>query len=234
MRISSERRLTDANAIITHAILLAVVFAFPLTLQSRERPPKTPQINSQQKSDGGLKTQSQTTDQKGAPTPAPAASPENAPSVAAPKSQWDARHSEQEGTEFWPPFFGLRLKITDSLLALFTFFLFVATWFLYWSTRDLVEGADRTAKAQLRAYVHYGGCRYISHIAKEDGHIFWRIRPHWVNAGSTPTRNLRIYAHYELLDEELQASYGFVQNQQQTVVPATIPPHGFIESGPAT
>lgn len=32
-------------------------------------------------------------------------------------------HGDDEGSEYWPSFFGLHLKITDSLLALFTFFL---------------------------------------------------------------------------------------------------------------
>ncbi len=43
-------------------------------------------------------------------------------------------YSANEGTEYWPPVLGLRLKITDSLLALFTFLLFVATVFLGWAT----------------------------------------------------------------------------------------------------
>jgi hypothetical protein len=58
-----------------------------------------------------------------------------------------------EGTEFWSPFYGYRVKITDSLLVLFTLLLFFATLALWLSTRRLVNNADDTARAQLRAYV---------------------------------------------------------------------------------
>ncbi|MEK7322703.1 MAG: hypothetical protein AABZ84_06465 [Pseudomonadota bacterium] len=70
-----------------------------------------------------------------------------------PKPQENRNEGDDEGTEFWPSFYGYRLKITDTLLAIFTFGLFIATWFLYCATRDLVRGADDTAKRQLRAYL---------------------------------------------------------------------------------
>jgi hypothetical protein len=62
--------------------------------------------------------------------------------------------NEVEGTEFWPPLFGYRLKVTDTLVAAFTAFLFAATCALYRATRNLVIGADKTAERQLRAYVY--------------------------------------------------------------------------------
>jgi hypothetical protein len=37
-----------------------------------------------------------------------------------------------------------------------------------------------------RAYVHHNGCRWISHRNSRDGHIFWRIRPRWINSGNMP------------------------------------------------
>jgi hypothetical protein len=49
----------------------------------------------------------------------------------------ERQHGSEEGTEFWPLFFGYRLKITDTLIALFTAGLFVATWWLYRATRNL-------------------------------------------------------------------------------------------------
>lgn len=64
------------------------------------------------------------------------------------------KNTSNERTEFWPPFFGYRLKITDTLLVFFTALLFAATVFLYRATRDLVKGAGDIAKRQLRAYVH--------------------------------------------------------------------------------
>ncbi|MFZ0495959.1 MAG: hypothetical protein WBE80_14065 [Methylocella sp.] len=213
-------------------IVLSAIFAFVPSSGSCENLQNAPQINAEQKSDAGFKNQSQASDQKSSSTATVTSPPAAAPSVTTPESQRDAYHGDENGTEFWPPFFGLRLKITDSLLALFTFGLFIATWFLYVSTRDLVVGADRAAHTQLRAYVHFGGCRWISHTDRTDGHVFWRIRPRWVNNGSTPTRKLQIYAHYELLDNELPLSYSFAQDEQRILVPATIAPQGVVESGP--
>jgi hypothetical protein len=58
-----------------------------------------------------------------------------------------------QGTEFWPPLFGYRLKVTDTLLVTVTFLLFAATFALWWSTRRLVKSGENTAKRQLRAYI---------------------------------------------------------------------------------
>jgi hypothetical protein len=48
---------------------------------------------------------------------------------------------------------GRPLKITDTLLVGFTFLLFLATVALFFATRDLVDGADKNAEKQLRAYI---------------------------------------------------------------------------------
>ena len=50
-----------------------------------------------------------------------------------------------EASEYWT-IFGHHLKITDTLLVLFTFT-------LWWATRDLVKGAEATAERELRAYI---------------------------------------------------------------------------------
>jgi hypothetical protein len=86
-----------------------------------------------------------------------------------------------EGTEFWPAIFGYRLKVTDTLLALFTFCLFVATLYLWSATKQLVVGAERTAERQLRAYVYV---RKTNFKAADDGtlKISYRIE----NFGHTP------------------------------------------------
>ena len=38
----------------------------------------------------------------------------------------------------------------DSIIAVFTIILGIGTFLLWWATRDLVEGAERTAELQLR------------------------------------------------------------------------------------
>jgi hypothetical protein len=75
--------------------------------------------------------------------------PSQAPQV---KTEKQTELSE-EGTEFWPPLFGYRLKITDTLLVTVTFLLFAATLALWLATRRLVKSGENTAKRQLRAYI---------------------------------------------------------------------------------
>lgn len=100
------------------------------------------------------------------------------------------------------------------------------------STKSLAESAADTANtskismvASTRAYVHNSGFRWISHPDKL-GDIYWRIRPQWINIGNTPTRELRIYTHYELRDSELPTEYSFNSGE---FVPTTIHPKGVIE-----
>jgi hypothetical protein len=76
--------------------------------------------------------------------------------------------AEKEGTEFWPPLLGYRLKITDTLVAAFTALLFFATLALWWSTRSLVRGAEETAQRQLRAYV-FVETASITHVDDNEG-----------------------------------------------------------------
>jgi hypothetical protein len=65
-------------------------------------------------------------------------------------------HSEQtenQGTEFWPTFFGIRLKITDSLLAFFTGGLLVFTGLLWRSTDKLWGASLRQAELTQAALI---------------------------------------------------------------------------------
>jgi hypothetical protein len=59
---------------------------------------------------------------------------------------------------------GRRLKVTEALLAAFTFMVFGATALLWRATRGLVEGAEDTAERQLRAYVHARFTEKTTHV----------------------------------------------------------------------
>lgn len=119
------------------------------------------------------------------------------------KSSEYANNRGDEGTEFWPALFGYRLKITDTLLVLFTFGLFCATIYLYRATRDLVVGAEETAKRQLRAYVAMESVFFavgeidalFAETFRFAGRVFTtdnlKIRPK--NYGSTPAFDTSIY-----------------------------------------
>jgi hypothetical protein len=100
------------------------------------------------------------------------------------------------------------------------------------AARDSAEIARTSMVASDRAYIHHTGFRWISHRDPADGHVFWRIRPQWTNAGNTPPRQLHVYAHYEVLDHELPANYTFIPNPTAIADarPAMIAPKGMIDS----
>lgn len=100
------------------------------------------------------------------------------------------------------------------------------------ASRESADTARLSMVASDRAYVHFDGCRWIAFRDTTDGHIFWRIRPRWINSGNTPTRELRLYAHYEFRDSELPADYSFTIDPTLTLLPAMLAPKQTVESGP--
>jgi hypothetical protein len=62
----------------------------------------------------------------------------------------------QEGTEFWT-ILGHRIKITDTLLAAFTFMLFVSTMLLWIATKSIVKSSEKSTKLLERAYIAVDG-----------------------------------------------------------------------------
>jgi hypothetical protein len=97
-----------------------------------------------------------------------------------------AEHVEGEGTEFWPPFLGYRLKVTDTLVAAFTALLFFATIALWLATRKLVKGADDTGRRQLRAYLSMSPKLFSNFVAGSFVQIEFLQRNH----GQTPAFNI--------------------------------------------
>jgi hypothetical protein len=97
--------------------------------------------------------------------------------------------------------------------------------------RESADTAKLAMVASNRAYVHFNGCRWISHRRDDNGLVFWRIRPRWVNSGNTPPRSLQFYVHYELLDAPLASDYSFTPVSLPRR-PALLPPAGEIESEP--
>jgi hypothetical protein len=98
------------------------------------------------------------------------------------------------------------------------------------ATMESVNIAKLSMVSGDRAYVYFNGCRWISHRENDTGPVFWRLRPLWINSGNTPTRKLRIYAHYELLDAPLRANYQFIPCED-VCRPAMMSPKGQVESG---
>ncbi len=134
-------------ALILLSVILSAVAANSQGL------PKTPQIKIEQQPDGGSKAQIDSPTTPNAPSQSSTRVPPDHSSGRDGKRDCKGCESTEEGSEFWSPFWGYRLKVTDTLLVAFTFLLFVATFALWLATRRLVKGADKTAESQLRAYI---------------------------------------------------------------------------------
>lgn len=114
------------------------------------------------------------------------------------------------GTEFWPPIGGYRLKITDTLLAVFTFLLFLATGALFLATRALVKGAELSSKIELRAYVFVEGVNQIQARSSDASLVDnLRIGIALKNGGKTPTKKLRVSINWDSFDEPLEDDFNF-------------------------
>src|ERR1700689_1383165 len=110
--------------------------------------PYAPQINAEQKSYGTLKGEEKPKREN------------NAAATHEKHSGENSQQSENEGTEFWPPFFGIRVKITDSLLAAFTLGLLVFTALLWGSTDNLWKAGKDALETTERAFVFLDGFNY--------------------------------------------------------------------------
>ena len=91
---------------------------------------------------------------------------------------------------------GYRLKITDTLVAVFTALLFIATVALCWATQRLVRGADQTAERQLRAYLGIDKSRFRNEAYYAQYEVGFR------NFGTTPANNVRIRLDTDLRDAD--------------------------------
>ena len=131
-------------------VLLGIaIFLLSIILTDLQKsPPQTPSVKTEQQADGALKGQGNPSDQtKSSPD---AAVGQHQPSAASEaKSHGQLKEGAHEASEFWT-IGGRSLKITDTLLVVFTFCLFLATVALFWATRDLVEDAKHSGEVNSR------------------------------------------------------------------------------------
>jgi hypothetical protein len=154
-------------------LLLALLMGENTMAQPQEPPRQTAQIPAEQQANSPDCTQQDTMRNQ-----------DNASSSSTEKHEPErnADKSYDEASEFWT-IFGRRLKITDTFLVVFTFLVFGATGLLWWTTRDLVRGAEDTAERQLRAYVLPEKALLVNINDPTPHYIF-----HAKNYGQTPPR----------------------------------------------
>ena len=149
-------------------------------------------------------------------TPAPpAASP--APAPAAPIVE---PPRVEQGTEYWPPIRGYRLKITDTLIVGFMALLFWATWLLWRASQRLVKNAERNAERQLRAYLAVipkgiGGFR-----PNVVGRIEWLIK----TLGQTPAQKITHRYSLAVLPHPLPPRHKFADPAREIANTAALLP----------
>jgi hypothetical protein len=134
-KISEGQFALGFLAVVTVWLLVVLPLLYRPTQQ-------TPQVYAQQQTDSALKGEKNSESR-----PQPAANP---------NEEYGRKHSEQgenEGTEFWPAFLGIRLKITDSLLAVFTAGLLIFTGLLWRSTDKLWLGGEKQLRLAREALV---------------------------------------------------------------------------------
>lgn len=159
-----------------------LVFNIGLFHALKQHPPYAPPVNSEQQAHGALKGEDH----------AKAGEQEAAKSNEEQGGKKPEQRDE-DGTEFWPTILGVRLKITDLLLAVFTGGLLIFTGLLWRSTDKLWASGDRSAimqreigEAQVRAYVSIKEAR-IRFDTDEYAHPVVTFLP--TNSGQSPARN---------------------------------------------
>ena len=94
--------------------------------------------------------------------------------------------------------------------AMMTGFLAFFTYWLWRSTGDLVRGAEKTAKTQLRAYVFLKNVQLLKIFDKYGASIVaYRVMVEWQNTGKTPTRKARTNINYEISEKDLPKEFSF-------------------------
>jgi hypothetical protein len=133
------------------------------TTQSQE-PRHAPQIKPNIKSNGSINDQQNAQPENGnLPTAPPAAY------LAVPNGGYPTKGSydgHEQRTEFWSPFTGIELKITDSLLILVTCVLAIFTGLLWCSTKKLWKEAS-TASGIAQQSANLRGLFSVGPIATE-------------------------------------------------------------------
>jgi hypothetical protein len=102
------------------------------------------------------------------------------------------------------------------------------------AARDSADTAKLTMIASGRAYVHHHDFTWVYHREIRTNLIFWRIRLCWINVGDTPTRRLRIYTGYTLLDTELPEDFAFLRDPRIADVFSVLNPRGTADLLPMT
>ena len=141
----------------------------------------------------------------------------------------DAHHTESEGN-VWLTKFACDAKLSDLLIALFTYGLFLATGWLVWATLKLWEAGERqirvateaanqaTRSADIAERALIAGQRAFLFVTFNQSPVMdantqkisaWNFTPVWNNTGDTPTRNMFNHISLRIFDTDLPMNWDF-------------------------
>lgn len=181
-------------------ILTATALTFWMSVAASQPPPQhkpeAPQIEAPMQAE-------RTGDAKGVTksegSPASGASASGISPLEHEPAKPQGEHGSEEGSEFWPPVYGYRVKVTDSLLVLFTFLLWLAT-------QALLKDARSASSKDLRAYVGIETIDFVLPNIKKSKDKVWDgkgaytfhdfLRPRIKNYGKTPASNMLCWTNW--------------------------------------
>ena len=210
---------------------LLLTLGLIIGMAQSQQPQQTPEIPAKKESNSPLKGDEKSTTKTKNAEGSVASVPELHPESSTNKAQQHAHQGGDETSEFWTVN-GRRLKVTDSLLVVFTFLLFVATVLLWWSTNRLVRGAEDTAERQLRAYVTVKSIREEPQLSVKDGLVLtWQFQVIWQNTGQTPANEFMNAIAAQYFKPKIPENFDFPLAPKLQHI---IGPHGEVDSSWAT
>lgn len=171
--------------------LAGIIFlgtAHAATISLKQPLAQAPEINAEQQSNGSLERKADHYEQQEHLKPH-VIGPSGP--IAQQQGTGDANKSNDQGTEFWT-IFGHRLKITDTLLAAFTFLLvLVGAGQIFWVAETTSDGR----KLQ-RAFLF----EMVTFADRPNGNVEMRVT--WENSGATPTKHALHRFNVCIIDEK--------------------------------
>lgn len=171
-----------ATMAVRLALLALLVIANSGGAYSQQFRSESPQVQAEQKTDSPIESEHRAQQKDQAGGPSPTAIPKVSAQTDAEDRDATSKYSSEKGTEYWPwPILGFRLKITDSLLAVFSSLLVVFTGLLWFATKRVYK---HTAASE-RAYVtisHHSPPGLDIDVAAGTARVLVKVR----NSGRTP------------------------------------------------
>jgi hypothetical protein len=169
------------------------------------------------------------------PTPAQQVVPDER-AAAHPKAE-----TKEDRSEFWSA------KLTDWLLAAFTFALVVFTGLLYRATARLWEATREQAELTRTALIHtQRAFVFVKEVADSrttmllpvrltgppvSRTIGWKISLRWENSGATPTKDLITYVSGKTFDKVLPEDFSFEDIPGENSTPGILGPQAVVAMG---